>query len=76
MAVDRILLALQEQGFEDFGRVGSLKKIHKKLLRHTFSASSNKKAGDKVALQHLDELKQEIEYKYMVRGQNMPHNIY
>jgi len=38
------------------------------LLAHTFSSSSNKKAGDKEALKHLDELKKEIEYKYMVQG--------
>ena len=45
-----------------------MKKINKNLLGHTFSSSSNKKAGDKEALKHLDELKKEIEYKYMVQG--------
>ena len=29
VAVDRILLSLKDQGFKDFARVGSLKKIHK-----------------------------------------------
>ena len=53
VAVDRILLLLKEQGFEDFGRVGSLKKINKSLLKYTFSASSNKQNSDKEALRDL-----------------------
>jgi uncharacterized membrane protein (DUF106 family) len=65
---------LKEQGFEDFGRVGSLKKIHKSLLNYTFSSSSNKKSSDKEALKHLEEMKAEIQMKY--RSSNLPHNIY
>lgn len=37
-------------------------------MPYTFSASTNKKSGDKEALRHLEELKHEIEFKYMVRG--------
>jgi len=44
---------LKEQGFEDFGRVGSLKKINKSLLKYTFSASSGKGNSDKEALRDL-----------------------
>ena len=35
VAVDRILLSLRDLGFEDFVRVGSLKKIAKRVLPHT-----------------------------------------
>jgi len=54
VAVDRILLMLLEQGFENFGRVGSLKKINKSLIKYTFSSSNNKKASDKEALKDLE----------------------
>lgn len=76
VAVDRILLTLKEQGFEDFGRVGSIKKINKHLLSHTFSSSNNKKAGDKEALKHLDEMKKEIEFKHMAMGKHMSHEVF
>lgn len=61
---------LKEQGFDDFGRVGSIKKIHKTLLPYTFSSSNNKKAGDREAIRHLEGLKDEILKKYGPR--NMP----
>ena len=64
VAVDRILLMLKEQGFEDFGRVGSIKKIHKLLLKYTFSSSGNKKNQDKETLKELENMKWEIESKY------------
>jgi len=54
VAVDRILLMLLEQGFENFGRVGSLKKINKSLIKFTFSSSNNKKASEKEALKDLE----------------------
>ena len=76
VAVDRILLTLKEQGFEDFGRVGSIKKINKALLGHTFSSSNNKKTADKESIKHLEEMKKEIEWKYMQRGGQMPHNVF
>ena len=74
MAVDRILLMLKEQGFEDFGRVGSIKKIHKLLLKYTFSSSGNKKNQDKETLKELEAMKWEIESKY--QKCNLPHNVY
>ena len=61
---------LKEQGFDDFGRVGSIKKIHKALIPYTFSSSNNKKAGDREAVKHLEGLQQEILQKYGPR--NMP----
>jgi len=61
VAVDRILLTLKDQGFDDFGRVGSLKKINKQLIGNTFSSSANKKAPDKEALKDLEAMKAEIE---------------
>ena len=64
---------LREQGFEDFGRVGSIKKIHKALIPFTFSSSNNKKAGDKEAIKHLEGLKEEILKKYGFK--HMPFNI-
>ena len=55
---------LKEQGFENFGRVGSLKKIHKSLIGYTYSSSNNKKTADKEALKDLENMKMEIESKY------------
>ena len=43
VAVDRILLMLRNSGFEDFARIGSLKKINKGILRFTHHSASNKK---------------------------------
>ena len=74
VAVDRILLMLKEQGFEDFGRVGSLKKIHKSLIGYTFSSSNNKKTADREALKDLEAMKEEITMKYA--GRNLPHGVY
>lgn len=65
---------LKEQGFEDFGRVGSLKKIHKSLIGYTFSSSNNKKTADKEALKDLEAMKEEIQTKYA--GRNLPHAVY
>lgn len=64
---------LLEQGFENFGRVGSLKKINKSLIKYTFSSSNNKKASDKEALKDLEQMKSEIETSY--RGQDLPFNV-
>lgn len=64
VAVDRILLTLKDQGFDDFGRVGSLKKIHKHLIRHTFASSSNKKQSDQETVRDLMSMKAEIEEKF------------
>ena len=64
VAVDRILLMLKEQGFEDFGRVGSIKKIHKSLLKYTFSSSGNKKNQDNETVKELEKMKAEIESQY------------
>ena len=74
VAVDRILLMLKEQGFENFGRVGSLKKIHKSLLGYTYSSSNNKKTQDKEALKDLDAMKAEIQAKY--GSSDLPHSVY
>ena len=41
VAVDRILVSLQELGFEDFVRVGSLKKIAKSILPYTVQAKNS-----------------------------------
>lgn len=60
VAVDRILLMLRNSGFEDFARVGSLKKINKGLLRYTHHSGSNKKQADKEALKDLEGMMQEI----------------
>lgn len=61
VAVDRILLCLKDQGFSDFARVGSLKKIDKKLLPFTHTSSSNKKKADTDALKELKNMLKEIE---------------
>ena len=54
--------------------MGSLKKIHKSLIKYTFSSSSNKKTADKEALRDLQAMKEEIEQKYP-RGE-FPHSVY
>ena len=61
MAVDRILLTLKEQGFTDFARVGSIKKIDKSLLPYTHTSTSNKKKADKDALKELKNMLKEVE---------------
>lgn len=61
VAVDRILLCLKEQGYQDFARVGSLKKIDKKLLPFTHTSSSNKKKADTDAIKELKNMMKEIE---------------
>ena len=61
VAVDRILLTLKDQGFTDFARVGSLKKIDKQLLPFTHTSSSNKKKADTDALKELKNMMKEIE---------------
>ena len=68
VAVDRILLTLRDQGFTDFCRVGSLKKIHKNLLPFTHTASTNKKAADKDALRELRDMLKELEFASGPRG--------
>jgi hypothetical protein len=47
---------LLEGGFEDFVRVGSLKKINKGLLKYTHYSGSNKKSADKDALKELEAM--------------------
>ena len=69
VAVDRILLTLRDQGFTDFCRVGSLKKIHKNLLPFTHTSSTNKKAADKDALRELRDMLKELEFASGPRGQ-------
>ena len=69
MAVDRILLTLREQGYTDFCRVGSIKKIHKNLLPFTHTAKTNKKAADKEALKELRDMLKELEFASGPRGQ-------
>ena len=60
VAVDRILLMLKNSEFDDFARVGSLKKINKHLLRYTHHSGSNKKQADKEALRELEAMAEEI----------------
>ena len=69
VAVDRILLTLKDQGFTDFARVGSLKKIDKKLLPFTHTSSSNKKKADTDALKELKNMLKEIEATCGPNGQ-------
>ena len=64
VAVDRILLTLKEQGFENFGRVGSMRKINKTLISHAFSSTSTLKAADKESVKDLEAMKAEIEALY------------
>lgn len=61
VAVDRILLQLKEEGFADFARVGSVKKIAKPILAHTIHYSDKVDGNDaegqnKVALKELNEI--------------------
>eukprot|EP00347_Sterkiella_histriomuscorum_P015353 403357339 len=60
IAVDRILLMLKNSEFEDFARVGSLKKINKHLLKYTHHSASNKKQADKEAIRELEAMMEEI----------------
>ena len=46
VAVDRILLGLQKYGFEDFARVGSVKKIAKPLLKNVINCSEGKSSSN------------------------------
>lgn len=69
VAVDRILLTLKEQNFTDFARVGSLKKIDRRLLPFTHTSSSNKKKADKDALKELKSMLAEIEAQCGPNGQ-------
>ncbi|CAI2367160.1 unnamed protein product [Moneuplotes crassus] len=59
VAVDRILLLLLETGFEDFARVGSLKRINKLLLPYSHHARSNNTAR-KEAIKELEVIKKEL----------------
>jgi hypothetical protein len=64
VAVDNVLLGLQKRGFEDFARVGSVKKIAKPILKHTLHHSDTAKTygdHDKRALEDLNRmLKEEL----------------
>lgn len=75
VAVDRILLMLRNSGFQDFARVGSLKKINKGILRFTHYSSSNKKQADKDALRELECMLEEIKAS-VPKGQKMSHAQY
>jgi hypothetical protein len=44
LLVDRILVGLLNEGFTDFVRVGSLRKIHKGVLDYTLHSDSDKDA--------------------------------
>jgi len=72
VAVDRILLTLKEQGFTDFARVGSLKKINKALLPFTHHSSTNKKKSDKDALKELQTMMDELKAVVGPHGQMTP----
>jgi ABC-type polar amino acid transport system ATPase subunit len=74
IAVDRILMMLKNSHFEDFARVGSLKKINKSLLRYTHHSSSNKKQADKDALRDLETMKEEL--RASTRGSKMTGSQY
>ncbi|TNV86292.1 hypothetical protein FGO68_gene3263 [Halteria grandinella] len=63
IAVDRILLMLKNSQFEDFARVGSLRKINKQLLRYTHHSggkSGGKKQADREAVKELENMINEI----------------
>jgi hypothetical protein len=60
VAVDRILLMLKDSGFNDFARVGSLKKIHKSLLPFSHHSANQKKRSDTEALKDLNAMIEEI----------------
>jgi hypothetical protein len=74
IAVDRILMMLKNSQFEDFARVGSLKKINKSLLSYTHHSSSNKKQADKDALRELEIMKEEL--RASIRGGKMTGSQY
>eukprot|EP01028_Stygiella_incarcerata_P006999 TRINITY_DN28518_c0_g1_i3.p1 TRINITY_DN28518_c0_g1~~TRINITY_DN28518_c0_g1_i3.p1 ORF type:complete len:678 (+),score=175.00 TRINITY_DN28518_c0_g1_i3:1051-3084(+) len=57
VAVDNILLRLLESGFTSFSRVGSRKKIARKILRFTLGAE--KETQSDVAIKELKEILQE-----------------
>lgn len=46
VAVDRIMLGLQESGFNDFIRVGPLRRIDRHVLSHALHATDGKSKGD------------------------------
>lgn len=73
VAVDRILLTLKDQGFENFGRVGSLRKIHKSLINYAFSSTANQKKADKESMKDLEAMRTEIEALYP--GRRFPPNV-
>jgi hypothetical protein len=59
VAVDRILLGLQDKGFDQFARVGSLKKIAKPLLKNVLHYSDKAISSadhDKLALKEYAEM--------------------
>jgi hypothetical protein len=58
---------LKNSQFDDFARVGSLKKINKQLLSYTHHSSSNKKQADRDALRELEAMQNEIKSA-------IPHN--
>jgi len=59
VAVDRILLLLFETGFENFARVGSLKKINKLLLPYSHHSTWNT-ASRKEAIKELEIIKKDL----------------
>lgn len=48
VAVDRILIGLLEQGFKDFRRAGSVKKIDKQILPYLLRSSDNLELKDQI----------------------------
>ena len=60
VAVDRILLMLKDQGFTDFARVGSLRKISKDLLPFSHHSANQKKKSDVEALKDLNAMLEEL----------------
>lgn len=58
VAIDNILLGLMERGFEDFVRIGCLKRIAKPILKYTLR--ENSKDDDKIEKDSLKELNEII----------------
>ena len=60
--MDRILLGLKECGFDEFARVGNVRKISKPILQHVLHYSeraSSQEEADKVALTELRQMLRE-----------------
>lgn len=56
VAIDTILMGLLERGFQDFARVGCLKRIAKPVLKYTLRESSDEDKIEKESLRDLNEM--------------------